>query len=136
MLKVPVHIVQYFTEGILIDLGSSVTKGILYSRSKRPYENLSWNELSRRERRARILEEQDGKCLGCRGYNWRGAKLTFQLDHIDGDNKNDVRENLRFLCPNCHSQTPTWGMNGRTHTAESIAKFIRKKEIIAGGRGQ
>lgn len=29
-------------------------------------------------------------------------------DHIDGDKHNNSRENLRLLCPNCHSTTPTW----------------------------
>ena len=40
--------------------------------------------------------------------NWNGAKLVLQLDHIDGDHKNNAVENLRFLCPNCHSQTDTF----------------------------
>ena len=31
------------------------------------------------------------------------------IDHIDGDFANNEKENLRFLCPNCHSQTETFG---------------------------
>ena len=34
-----------------------------------------------------------------------GEKLVLQLDHIDGDNTNNNLDNLRILCPNCHSQT-------------------------------
>lgn len=34
--------------------------------------------------------------------------LTLEMDHIDGDNMNDKLENLRLLCPNCHSQTTNW----------------------------
>lgn len=37
--------------------------------------------------------------------NWLGQKLTLQVDHIDGDNTNNEVNNLRWLCPNCHSQT-------------------------------
>ncbi len=40
---------------------------------------------------------------------WNGKKLVLHIDHIDGDRHNDSKENLRFLCPNCHSQTENFG---------------------------
>lgn len=40
---------------------------------------------------------------------WNGKPLSLQLDHIDGDSDNNFPSNLRFLCPNCHTQTPTHG---------------------------
>jgi Zn finger protein HypA/HybF involved in hydrogenase expression len=39
---------------------------------------------------------------------WLGKPLVLQLDHIDGDNSNDEINNLRFICPNCHTQTHTF----------------------------
>lgn len=33
--------------------------------------------------------------------------ITLEVDHVDGNNLNNRLENLRFLCPNCHSQAPT-----------------------------
>ena len=39
---------------------------------------------------------------------WLDGLITIQVDHIDGDNTNNVRSNLRFLCPNCHSTTETY----------------------------
>ena len=39
---------------------------------------------------------------------WQGDRLVLHIDHRDGDSLNCERDNLRFLCPNCHSQTPTY----------------------------
>ena len=49
------------------------------------------------------------KCSICgQGNNWNGKQLTLQLDHINGNNHDNRLENLRWLCPNCHSQTDTY----------------------------
>lgn len=42
------------------------------------------------------------------GEIWNEKELVLELDHIDGNNKNNSLDNLRILCPNCHSQTPTF----------------------------
>ncbi|MFI8364718.1 HNH endonuclease [Streptomyces sp. NPDC085612] len=39
---------------------------------------------------------------------WRGCPLPLEVDHIDGDWRNNLPENLRLLCPNCHSTTDTY----------------------------
>jgi rubrerythrin len=45
---------------------------------------------------------------------WNGKILTLQLDHKNGNGLDDREENLRFVCPNCHSQTETFcGRNCR-----------------------
>lgn len=43
------------------------------------------------------------------GPEWCGKLLRLHLDHIDGDHFNNELKNLRILCPNCHSQTETYG---------------------------
>ena len=48
------------------------------------------------------------QCDCCGISEWQGKKLVLQLDHINGDNHDNRLENLRWLCPNCHSQTDTF----------------------------
>ena len=59
-------------------------------------------------RRKRVLIEQNFCCGRCGISDWLGSVIVLELDHIDGNKKNNVRDNLIALCPNCHSQTPTW----------------------------
>ena len=48
------------------------------------------------------------KCAICGITEWNGKTLSLELDHINGENNDNRLENLRFLCPNCHSQTDTF----------------------------
>jgi 5-methylcytosine-specific restriction endonuclease McrA len=51
----------------------------------------------------------DNKCSKCGIRNeWNGSPLTLQIDHINGKYNDNRIENLRLLCPNCHSQTETF----------------------------
>ncbi|WP_328317682.1 HNH endonuclease signature motif containing protein [Streptomyces sp. NBC_00388] len=48
-------------------------------------------------------------CAECGiGESWQGKRLVLEIDHINGDRLDDRRENLRYLCPSCHSQTGTF----------------------------
>lgn len=49
------------------------------------------------------------ECEGCgNGGAWQGKPLALQLDHKNGKASDHRLDNVRFLCPNCHSQTDTW----------------------------
>jgi 5-methylcytosine-specific restriction endonuclease McrA len=57
----------------------------------------------------RILISLHGyRCMSCSLGEWYGVRLPLEMDHIDGHHDNNLPSNLRLLCPNCHSITPTW----------------------------
>ena len=57
------------------------------------------------------------ECSECGIKDWRGKKLSLHLDHINGCNGDNRIENLRFLCPNCHSLIETY--TGRNKTIKN-----------------
>lgn len=85
-----------------------------------------WTVPRRRKTSAEIFKKHDHRIINLRYYvlrdkvipyqclkcgntgDWEGRRLTLHLDHIDGDGTNCRKGNLRWLCPNCHSQTETW----------------------------
>ena len=60
--------------------------------------------------RIRLINEgiKDEKCEVCGLEEWNDKKLSFELDHINGVRYDHNLENLRIICPNCHSQTQTY----------------------------
>ena len=58
------------------------------------------------------------KCKECGLSEWRGNKIQLHLDHINGIHNDNRYENLRFICPNCHQQTETWGNKNRGSVAQ------------------
>ena len=64
--------------------------------------------------RAYLLEEVNHKCTKC-GWgeiNETNGNVPLEIDHIDGDAYNNLRDNLQVLCPNCHSLTKTYKNTG------------------------
>ena len=59
----------------------------------------------------RLIREKDfiDKCAICKLSSlWNNKPIVLQLDHINGSHTDNRIENLRIICPNCHSQTPTF----------------------------
>ncbi len=70
---------------------------------------------SRQDIKRRVINQKiiSYKCLICKSPpNWMNKKLSLQLDHINGVYDDNRIENLRFLCPNCHSQTENFAGKG------------------------
>jgi hypothetical protein len=82
-------------------------------RAKVAYEKhkklFSEGKCKSRPRIRQILSEIRGyKCECCGLSKWQGKEIVLQVDHINGDPYNDKPNNLRLICPNCHSQTDSF----------------------------
>lgn len=134
----------------LYGIDRSHFRGMAHQKGIPPRNRLHWSEVltvspagsNRREaarlRRALIEFGRSHRCENCgTGPEWQKSPLALHVDHIDG-NPNDSRpENLRFLCPNCHSQTPTWGRrirHNRPIRALDAAPAESSIEVEAGAR--
>lgn len=78
-------------------------------------ENSTYQNISRLKKRLISEKILDYKCAECENIGeWNGKNLVLQLDHINGIHSDNRIQNLRFLCPNCHSQTLTYsGRNNK-----------------------
>jgi hypothetical protein len=55
-----------------------------------------------------LLSKFGNTCSKCKLSDWLGSPITIELEHIDGNSENNTLLNCVLLCPNCHSQTPTY----------------------------
>lgn len=103
-------------------LNTSHFLGQGHGKGRSPSNRLSWEAVlthtdrdyrvsPSRIRRAMLESGIKEECSNCfLGPEWHGTHLRLQIDHKDGNFQNNRKENLRFLCPNCHSQTDNFGV--------------------------
>jgi len=79
--------------------------------------------------RQRLIKEGilQAKCYRCGITEWLGQPAPLELEHIDGNHKNNLLENLTILCPNCHAQTPTY-------CGKNMAKRKPKRHCVDCGK--
>ncbi len=70
-----------------------------------------------------VIDFYGEKCTLCgQGPTWNGKILVLQVDHVDGNSDNNLPDNLRLLCPNCHTQTDTYGSKGSGNRYKKVSK--------------
>jgi hypothetical protein len=88
-----------------------------YDWPKLPLEVLMARSKSRLSIKRRLLDAGilESRCDECGISEWRGRHLSIQLDHRNGIRDDHRLENLRMLCPNCHSQTETFAAKNKSN---------------------
>ena len=123
-----------------LGIDTSHFTGQVHNRGKPGYGKKHWSEVlvlnenrDRREdayrlRRALIESGREYKCAKCGlGDTWNGCEIRLHVDHKNGEWLDNHPENLDFLCPNCHSQTSTFGNNKGWVDLTSTNRYCRMR---------
>ena len=80
--------------------------------------------------RRHLIESSGEKCSEC-GWNRRNlitGRVPLEIDHVDGNAENNKENNLRVLCPNCHSLTPHFrNLNKGKGRQWRMKKYIKNR---------
>ncbi len=118
-------------------LGQALGRG---KRNKGAFKEKSWEEIltygkkgAHLLRRALVQSGREYLCEACgQDDEWNGKVIVLQVDHKNGDHNDNNKENIRFLCPNCHSQTDNFAGKGikkilQTFKCKDCDKEISKR---------
>src|SRR5947209_4945837 len=82
-----------------------------------------------------LIKTYGHKCMGaCNLTDWCGNPIPLDLDHIDGNSDNCLPNNIRLLCPNCHTTTETYcGRNKKNTKRNTYMQRYRLRKISGTG---
>jgi len=80
-----------------------------------------------------LLRERGHQCEKCGLSEWLDNPIPLELEHSDGNNKNNTKENLLLLCPNCHATTPFYrGKNISNHGKKKVSDDLIIEQLLKG----
>jgi len=95
--------------------GQGYLKGKTHNWSRRKY---TWEEILVKDSpykcnstlKRRLVRDEifENRCNSCKRTEWLGGLIPLELEHKNGDTRDNRIENLEFICPNCHTLTPTY----------------------------
>jgi hypothetical protein len=123
-------------------LGMAANRGEAHKGpAKLPWEQLLVLRTRGPRQKSHLLRRallESGRAYHCEGVGcdvnevWLGKPLMLHVNHRNGNWLDDRAENLEFLCPNCHSQTPNYcgskGLSERTSKARYARAYRQKKK--------
>lgn len=112
---------------VYADLPDDVKVRMNWNKGNR-YADFSYN--GKGQHKNALILERGRRCECCKLETWLDKPITLELEHIDANRKNNTKENLKLLCPNCHSQTPTWRV-GNGHKGWKRKRYTDKEMIEA-----
>jgi hypothetical protein len=122
--------IQRWANRLNLDTTHFVGRGAAQVRATRPdAEVFVKDSLHGVIAKRRFYTKHPDVCMVCgQGPIWNHKKLRFQIDHKNGD-KHDCRlENLRKICPNCHTQTETWGRKDRMALNQKYDRMLERMQ--------
>lgn len=112
-----------------VSWAKAVRRGALTSRPLRwPLEKVLKEARCRNTVKRHLLEAGILKnvCEECGLREWNGRTLVMQLDHRNGVRDDNRLDNLRMLCPNCHSQTETYGARNKKVLRQTPSRVMQR----------
>ena len=89
-----------------LNVDTSHWKGMGWNKGDRLKD---WSDYSRVSKlKPHLINERGNICENCLIDSWDNSPIILEVHNIDGDRTNNKYENLKLLCPNCHSQTSNW----------------------------
>lgn len=71
-------------------------------------QRIASGKFSEKTAKKYLLKHNKNRCSVCNLTKWNGQPIPIELDHINGNSKDNSLSNLRLICPNCHAQTKTY----------------------------
>lgn len=86
-----------------------------------------------------LLLERGHRCENCELSEWMSQDIPLEIHHINGEPRDNRRENIQLICPNCHSLTPNFcsrNKNSNKNNKDEINHKYSKPKIKLGGQSK